>query len=299
MTPSDLTALAAVPGVTAVNPVREPMLSAPVSQMLQPAICEGGSVLSEGINQLGVVGVGPNGEAIGAREKFSVRGAGETVGVLSDSYNVLGGAPTDVSTDDLPGVETGCSGQATPVNVLEEGPAGSEDEGRAMLQIVHDIAPHAKLAFASAFAGELAMAQNIERLAAPASAGGAGADVIVDDVTYLEEPMFQDGPIAVAVNKVTAQGVTYLTSAGNNNNNISGVEEEVMFHRRQRKNRAQRPDAEDFLGNAPVPRSRQRVLPDPGRRRRAPLPQLQPRGRRGRQQVWLQDPCRRAGHGRR
>jgi subtilisin family serine protease len=40
--------------------------------------------------------------------------------------------------------------------------------------------------------------------------------------------MFQDGPIAAAVNKVTAQGVTYLTSAGNNNNNISGKEEEVI-----------------------------------------------------------------------
>jgi hypothetical protein len=227
--PKDLTALAAVPGVTTVNAVREPLLSAtPQPNAAAPAICEGGSVLTEGINQLGVVGVGPLGEAIGAREKFNLRGAGETVGVLSDSFNVLGGALADVATDDLPGTETSCSAQATPVDVLEEGPAGSHDEGRAMLQIVHDIAPHAKLAFASADAGELAMAQNIERLAAPVSAGGAGADVIVDDVTYLEEPMFQDGPIAAAVNKVTAQGVTYLSSAGNNNNNLSGKEEEVM-----------------------------------------------------------------------
>jgi hypothetical protein len=227
--PKDLTALAAVPGVTLVNSVREPMLSAPVqTSAANSAICEGGSVLTEGINQLGVVGVGPKGEAVGAREKFGLRGAGETVGVLSDSFSVAGGAANDVVSDDLPGVETSCSGQATPVDVLEEGPAGSHDEGRAMLQIVHDIAPHAKLAFASAFAGELAMAQNIEKLAAPVSAGGAGADVIVDDVTYFEEPMFQDGPIAAAINKVTAQGVTYLTSAGNNNNNISGKEEGVI-----------------------------------------------------------------------
>ncbi len=227
--PKDLTALAAVPGVTAVNAVREPMLSAPVhSNASSPAICEGGSVLSEGINQLGVVGVGPVGEAIGAREKFSVRGLGETVGVLSDSFNVGGGALSDVASDDLPGTETSCSGQATPVDVLEEGPAGSHDEGRAMLQIVHDIAPHAKLAFATGFGGELAMAQNIERLAAPVSAGGAGADVIVDDLTYFEEPMFQDGPIAAAVNKVTAQGVTYLSSAGNNSNNLGLQEEKVI-----------------------------------------------------------------------
>lgn len=229
--PEDLTALAALPGITSIDAVREPIISATSAGTsgTNPAICEGGSVLSEGINQLGVVGVGPNGEAIGAREKFGVRGAGETVGVLSDSFSVAGGAANDVISDDLPGVETSCSGQATPVNVLEEGPSGSTDEGRAMLQIVHDIAPHAKLAFASAFSGELAMAQNIEKLAAPVSAGGAGADVIVDDVTYLEEPMFQDGPIAAAVNKVTAQGVTYLSSAGNNSNNISAKEEDVIF----------------------------------------------------------------------
>jgi hypothetical protein len=228
--PKDLTALAAMPGVTAVEAVREPMLSAPAqTSATNSAICEGGSVLSEGINQLGVVGVGPEGEAIGAREKFGLRGAGETVGVLSDSFSLAGGAVSDVASDDLPGTETSCSVQATPVNVLEEGPAGSHDEGRAMLQIVHDIAPHAKLAFASAFAGELAMAQNIEKLAAPVSAGGAGADVIVDDVTYFEEPMFQDGPIAAAIDKVTAQGVTYLTSAGNNSNNLGEKEERAII----------------------------------------------------------------------
>jgi hypothetical protein len=171
--PKDLTALAAVPGVTAVSSVREPILSATAQAVpANPAICEGGSILSEGVNQLGVVGVGPAGEAIGAREKFGLRGAGETVGVLSDSFSIGGGAASDVTSDDLPGLETSCSGQAVPVNVLEEGPSGSTDEGRAMLQIVHDIAPHAKLAFASAFAGELAMAQNIERLAAPADVPG-------------------------------------------------------------------------------------------------------------------------------
>ncbi len=91
------------------------------------------------------------------------------------------------------------------------------DEGRAMLQIVHDLAPHASLAFATAFKGEESFAQNIERLARPVAAGGAGAKVIVDDVGYFEEPFFQDGPVAAAINKVTAEGVTYLTSAGNDN----------------------------------------------------------------------------------
>ena len=54
-------------------------------------------------------------------------------------------------------------------------------------------------------------ANNIRALA------NAGAKVIVDDVTYFNEPMFQDGPIAAAVNDVTAQGVTYFSSAANAN----------------------------------------------------------------------------------
>ena len=55
-------------------------------------------------------------------------GSGVTVGVLSDSFNVLGGYSTDVATGDLP----------NNVDILQEGPAGSTDEGRAMAQIIYD-----------------------------------------------------------------------------------------------------------------------------------------------------------------
>ena len=41
--------------------------------------------------------------------------------------------------------------------------------------------------------------------------------MIVDDVIYFDEPMFQDGPISPAINDVTADGVAYFTAAGNNN----------------------------------------------------------------------------------
>jgi subtilisin family serine protease len=211
VTPAELESLAAVPTVAAVTPERTPRLYA--------AGCEGGSVISEGVAQLGVDE---------AREAFPLRGKGITVGVLSDSFDVAtkaisGGAiathaAQDIISNDIPGPAGTCSDQQLPVRVLEEGPPGeSDDEGRAMLQIVHDLAPHASLAFATAFSGELGFAENIERLARPVSAGGAGADVIVDDVGYFEEPFFQDGPVAAAINQVTSEGVTYLTAAGNEN----------------------------------------------------------------------------------
>jgi subtilisin family serine protease len=209
--PEDLEALAAVPTVASVRPERTPVLYA--------AGCEGGSVISEGVSRLRVDE---------AREAFPLRGKGITVGVLSDTYNAAteaasGGAiathaQQDVVSNDLPGPAGTCSDQQLPVRVLEEGPTEeATDEGRAMLQIVHDLAPHASLAFATAFNGELGFAENIERLARPVSEGGAGADVIVDDVAYSEEPFFQDGPVAAAIDKVTSEGVTYLTAAGNDN----------------------------------------------------------------------------------
>ena len=62
----------------------------------------------------------------------SYDGTGVTVGVLSDSYNSLGTAAQDVVTGDLP----------SNVHVLSDLPTGKgTDEGRAMLQLVHNVAP--------------------------------------------------------------------------------------------------------------------------------------------------------------
>ena len=68
-----------------------------------------------------------------------------------------------------------------------------------MLENVHDIAPGASLQFATAVAGELGFQQNIKALAS------AGSKVIVDDINYPDEPMFQDGLIAQGVDSVTAR----------------------------------------------------------------------------------------------
>jgi len=137
-----------------------------------------------------------------ARQQFGVNGAGVTVGVLSDSANQLGNGLADsVSTGDLP----------SGVRILEDGPAGSSDEGRAMLENIYDIAPGASLAFATAWNGEVGFATNIRRLA-----NEAGAKVIVDDIGYRMEPMFQDGLISQAIIDVTQQrGVSYFSAAGN------------------------------------------------------------------------------------
>ncbi|NEP62331.1 MAG: S8 family serine peptidase [Symploca sp. SIO2G7] len=134
-----------------------------------------------------------------AQAEFGVTGAGVTVGVLSDSFDNLGGATADRLSGDLP-----------DVNVLLDLPGGGSDEGRAMLQLIADIAPGADLAFHTAFLGQVGFAQGILNLAA------AGADVIVDDVIYLAEPFFQDGIVAQAVNQVVAEGVAYFSAAGNN-----------------------------------------------------------------------------------
>jgi hypothetical protein len=149
-----------------------------------------------------------------------VDGSGITVGVMSDSYDTNtapNSAALDVSTGDLPGVGNPL-GNTEPVVVLEDFP-GRTDEGRAMLQIVHDIAPKAKLGFATANTGQLGFADNIRALAGdPAAANyqaGFKADIIVDDIIYLDEPFFQDGIVAQAVDEVVAKGVSYFSSAGN------------------------------------------------------------------------------------
>lgn len=205
--------LAGVAGVASVTPVRAPVLRA-------PGACEGGSVISEGVQQLNVEK---------AREETGADGAGVTVGALSDSFNqateahqggaIATDAEGDQQTDDLPGLGNACPGQETEVNLLQPAGGGVEvfDEGRGMLQIVHDVAPAASLAFASAFNGEVSFADNVRNLAKSSGEGGAGAKVIVDDVSYFEEPFFQDGPIAAAIDEVTAAGVTYLSAAGNDN----------------------------------------------------------------------------------
>jgi hypothetical protein len=134
-----------------------------------------------------------------ARSLYGLDGSGVTIGSLSDSYDFLGGAATDVANNDLPG----------GVIVLED--SGSTDEGRAMMQLIHDVAPGSSQAFHTANGGQANFANGIRELQSD-----AGADIIVDDIIYFAEPMFQDGIIAQAADEVVANGSAYFSSAGNN-----------------------------------------------------------------------------------
>ncbi len=144
------------------------------------------------------------------REAFETYGEGVKIGVLSDSYNTKPGNPaqTDVSNEDLPGV--GNAKNSTPVKVLKEYPFGTRsDEGRAMLQIIHDLAPKAELAFRTGYISAGDFAQGIEELQQDS------CNIICDDITFITEPFLSDGQVARAVNKVNALGVTYFSAAGN------------------------------------------------------------------------------------
>ncbi|MBN9383943.1 MAG: S8 family serine peptidase [Chitinophagaceae bacterium] len=143
-----------------------------------------------------------------ARKKYKVDGSGVMVGILSNSYNNLGGAAKGVAAGELPGPGNPF-GYRKPVRVLKDLDSGGDDEGRAMAEILHDVAPGAQLAFHTANDGQADFAQGIIKLA------DAGCDVITDDVLYYAEPYFQDGIIAQAVDQVKSRGVTYFSAAGN------------------------------------------------------------------------------------
>jgi len=135
-----------------------------------------------------------------------INGSGITVGVLSDSASAARIAAL-VASGDLPPTVSVLPGQA----------GTGTDEGTAMMEIIHDLAPGANLIFATAFNGQASFADNIIALQA------AGCKVIVDDITYLDEGAFQDGPIAQAVNQVVANGAIYFSSAANSGNLTLGT----------------------------------------------------------------------------
>ena len=141
------------------------------------------------------------------RSRLGNNGTGVKVGVLSDSVQALTAL---IATGDLPAGFTVVPGQG--------GPSTGESEGTAMAEIVYDLAPGVQLFFATADSGVASFAANIQTLR-----NTYGCDIIVDDFTYFNEGVFQDGPIAKAVNAVVASGALYFSSAANSGNLTSGT----------------------------------------------------------------------------
>ena len=145
------------------------------------------------------------------RTALGIDGTGVKVGVLSNGVDTL--ADRQASGDlPQPCPRTGACVQVVQECDLTPYPPGTTcgEEGTAMLEIAHDLAPGAKLYFATAIDSPQAFAANILALR-----NTHGCDIIVDDVTWLDEGAFQDGVIASAVNTVTASGALFFSSAGN------------------------------------------------------------------------------------
>jgi len=119
-----------------------------------------------------------------AKAAFSLDGTGQKVGILSDSFACNGNR--DANT--LPGAGMG--------------------------ELVHDIAPGAAIAFATVNSSQAAFATAITSLcSAPVN-----STVVVDDVIFFAEPMYQDGIIAQEAAACVATGVPFYSSAGNSAN---------------------------------------------------------------------------------
>jgi len=125
-------------------------------------------------------------------------GTGTRVAVISDGIDHAASAQ---ATADLPPVVT------VPADPRCE--AGTGDEGTALLEIVHDVAPGAELLFSSGVNSSLSFIDAVGCLTA------AGANVIVDDLLFFDEPFFADGPVAAAVRAAVQTGVSYHAAAGN------------------------------------------------------------------------------------
>ena len=147
-------------------------------------------------------------------------GQGITVGVLSDSFNTARFAkhPPRTTAD-----QDEDAGYLPNVNVIQDsgGPhRPGTDEGRAICLIAYAEAPGCNEAFATANPDEVNFANNIVRLRTEAN-----CDIIDDDVGYSDEPVFSDGIVSEAVDKVATsttlpgKKVIYTSSAGNDGNN--------------------------------------------------------------------------------
>ncbi|AXV80302.1 S8 family peptidase [Ralstonia solanacearum] len=171
---------------------------------------------------------------------IDLTGKGITVGIVSDSFNcnselnqnasyVAQNGRQDTMEDDVARGELPGKGRIRILKELRDCSDGT-DEGRAIAEILHDVAPGADIVFYSGYGGLAEFAQGIETLALPKDktnakgVAGGGAQVIIDDLQYLYEPAFQSGIVGAAIdNVVKNHGVAYFSAGGNDGAGASPV----------------------------------------------------------------------------
>jgi autotransporter-associated beta strand protein len=127
------------------------------------------------------------------RTNFGFGGNGVKVGVISNGVNHRANS---VASGDLPTI------------TVNSALSGNGDEGTAMLEIVHDLAPNASLYFSAGLS-------SVDYVNSVTWLRNQGCNVIIDDVTYFDQPFFADGAVAQAAQGAVDAGVAYVTSAGN------------------------------------------------------------------------------------
>jgi hypothetical protein len=122
-------------------------------------------------------------------------GRGQKIGAISGDVDHLA---ESVAQGELP----------ADVQVLQQG-TYDDDEGTAMLEIIHDLAPQAKLAYAST---QDTTAQYVEAFHTLAN---AGVTMIAEDIALDDEPAFQQGIGAATAEGLAKHGIFISSSAGN------------------------------------------------------------------------------------
>ncbi len=129
----------------------------------------------------------------GLRDFYGVTGKQIRVGVIADGVSSL--------------EESQEGGELPEVIVLDP---GTGDEGTAMLEIIHDIAPDAALYFHSYGGNTTRFIEAVHALS------DAGCRIICDDLCFFSQPMFEDGEVTQAVSGVVQKNdLIYVTVAGN------------------------------------------------------------------------------------
>ncbi|TDU90670.1 hypothetical protein EV138_4262 [Kribbella voronezhensis] len=122
-------------------------------------------------------------------------GRGQKIGAISGDVDHLA---ESVAQGELP----------ADVQVLRQGDY-DDDEGTAMLEIIHDLAPQAKLAFASTRDTTADYVEAFHVLA------NAGVTMIAEDIALDDDPAFQQGIGAATAEGLAKHGIFVSSSAGN------------------------------------------------------------------------------------